>query len=131
MIITDRADNRIAGEPVLRRQRLHLTMLPANESAPRRDPRRPVGIDRQAMESNFVVRGSRSRLERLGSRRDRALRQRIDLQLATLIVTKIAIFESQPDPARRVGGEASHQRHPIRSEFFLHAQVADAEQLAG
>src|SRR4029450_13679753 len=46
MIIPDGADNRIARQAILRRQRLHLVILLTNQSAPGRDPRRSVGIDR-------------------------------------------------------------------------------------
>src|SRR5262249_44124771 len=56
--------------------------------------------------------------------------QRKDLQLAGLVVAKIAVVEYQPDATGRVGRDAPHQRNPLRSKFLLNAQVADSDQLA-
>src|SRR5262249_21339063 len=114
----NRADDRIARQAVLRRQRLHLVILPANQPAPGRDPRRSVGIDRQVLISHLAIGRSRS------------FWQWKDLQPAIPVAAKIAIFEAQPDAAGRIGRDAPHQRNTVRSEFLLNAQIADAEQLA-
>src|SRR5215813_1258681 len=130
MTIPNSADNGVAGEPIPGGQGSDLAILPTNESVPGGDPRRSVRIDRQVWKSNFVTgencswRCGRS----LGGVRVRL--QRIHLQRSTRVVTEIAVFEPEPDATRRVGREVSDQRHPIRSDFLLHALVADAEQLA-